>query len=125
MVDPTEFLERYEKALATQDWKSVAPLIDDNASVIFSDGSMFKGKEAIKAAYERNFNAIQNEEYRIENIHWLLKSPESAAYMFDFFWRGVVRGREASGSGRGTAVLIRKDNRWLLIAEQLGSRPQE
>ena len=125
MIGPKEFIEQYEKALGTQNWDIVAPLIDEQASVIFSDGSMYRGKDSIRAAYERNFKAIENEEYRIENIHWLLKSPESAAYMFDFFWRGVVRGRQASGSGRGTAVLIRKDNGWLLIAEQLGSRPEE
>lgn len=123
-MSPRDFVEQYEAALATQDWNAVAPLISDDARVVFSDGSLHGGKDAIRTAYERNFAAIKSEVYRVENVHWLIETSDSAAYMFDFYWSGVIQGREASGSGRGTAVLARKDGRWVLVAEQLGPRPQ-
>lgn len=117
-----DFVKDYASALATQDWAAVAPLISEGASVVFSDGTVHRGKAEIKAAYERNFSAIKSEEYRIENVHWLMQTPESAAYQFDFFWTGLIGGKEASGAGRGTAVLTLENDRWVLVAEHLGSR---
>ncbi|MEM8871810.1 MAG: nuclear transport factor 2 family protein [Pseudomonadota bacterium] len=122
-MSSTEFIKRYEAALGTQNWAFVAPLISDGARVVFSDGAVHAGKKAIKAAYERNFAAIKNEEYRIKEVHWLLKTADSAAYMFDFYWTGIIDGRKASGSGRGTAVLVRQAGHWVLAGEQLGPKP--
>jgi len=118
-----DFVTAYENALGTQDWAEVAPLISDEAVVVFSSGAMHVGKAAIRAAYERNFAAIKGEEYRIEDVKWLLEAPTAAAYMFDFHWSGVIQGKEASGAGRGTAVLARQTNRWVLVGEQLGPMP--
>jgi uncharacterized protein (TIGR02246 family) len=119
-----DFVTTYEKALATQDWKSVAPLVHDNASVTFSDGSVHKGKPAVRAAFERNFRTIANEQYRISNIHWLLESEDAAVYLFDFHWTGRIEGRLAEGGGRGTSVLIRDEGKWLLLTEHLGPAPR-
>ncbi len=116
------FVSDYEAALATQDWAVVAPLIADDARVVFSDGTLLAGKEAIRAAYERNFASIEGEEFRVSNIHWLLKSDQAAAYMFEFHWTGLIQGRVASGSGRGTTVLERRDGIWVLVGEQLGPK---
>lgn len=117
-----EFIKQYEAALATQDWADVAPLISDRATVIFSNGARYVGKDAIRRAYAHNFTTIKNEDYRIENVQWLIEAPDSAANMFDFYWAGVIDGREASGSGRGTAVLARAPNGWVLVGEQLGPK---
>ena len=121
-VSAEDFVKQYETALGTQDWDSVAPLISEDAKVIFSDGSLHAGKDAIRAAYQHNFKTIQGEAYRIENVHWLTKTADAAAYVFEFYWTGVIDGREASGSGRGTAVLARRADRWLLVGEQLGPK---
>ncbi|WP_299508276.1 nuclear transport factor 2 family protein [uncultured Roseobacter sp.] len=121
-VSPKSFVKEYEHALGTQDWSSIAPLISDDAIVIFSNGTLHAGKEAIRAAYQHNFNTIKGEEYRIENVHWLAETADAAAYSFEFHWTGVIEGREASGSGRGTAVLVRNDDRWLIAGEQLGPK---
>ena len=120
-MSATNFIKDYEAALGTQNWATVAPLISDHASVIFSDGSLHMGKEAIKAAYERNFTINKSEDYRIEKVRWMMKAAGSAAYMFEFYWTGLIDGQEASGSGRGTAVLAHEAGRWVLIGEQLGS----
>ncbi len=117
-----DFVKAYETALGTQDWNSVAPLIRDDATVIFSNGSLHAGKEAIKAAYQHNFNTIKGETYKIRNVRWLAETAEAAAYSFEFHWSGVIEGREASGAGRGTAVLVREDDRWRLVGEHLGPK---
>ncbi|PIE14520.1 MAG: hypothetical protein CSA70_01855 [Rhodobacterales bacterium] len=121
-VSAKSFVKEYEHALGTQDWNSVASLISEDAMVIFSNGSLHAGKEAIRTAYQHNFNTIKGEEYRIENVHWLAETADAAAYSFEFHWTGVIDGRQASGSGRGTAVLVCKDDRWLLVGEQLGPK---
>ena len=116
-----EFVLQYESALASQSWDQVGPLVHEDASVIFSDGSIHKGKEAVRVAFERNFRSIVDEDYRISNVHWLLRTDEAAVYMFDFDWSGksVGDGRAISGSGRGTAVLSKDGHVWKLLAEQL------
>ncbi len=122
-VSASEFVHRYEAALATQQWEVVSPLIHENASVIFSNGTAHKGKVAVRAAYERNFAAIKNDTYAMTNVHWLLDTSDTAAYMFDFTWSGVINGQAAQGAGRGTAVLVRENGSWQLLAEHLGPMP--
>ncbi|WP_310618522.1 nuclear transport factor 2 family protein [Flexibacterium corallicola] len=124
-MTPSDFIKQYETALGTQKWDVVSPLISDGASVTFSDGSVHKGKGAVRAAFEQNFEVVKDEDYKIANVHWLSKTSESAVYMFDFFWNGLIEGRKASGSGRGTAVLISKNDKWQLLAEHLGPSPQQ
>ena len=116
----TEFVKQYEQALATQRWEVVSPLVHKDASVTFSDGSVHKGKESVRAAYERNFQAIANERYQITNLHWLFESNDIAVYLFDFNWSEEVNGQDASGAGRGTSVLIQDEGVWKLLTEHLG-----
>ena len=118
-----DFVKLYEQALATQDWDEVAPLISNNASVTFSDGSVHKGKQQVRAAFERNFAAIADETYRILDVHWLLDSDDVATYLFDFHWTGTIQGQPAEGGGRGTAVVIREGGKWQLLTEHLGPPP--
>ena len=117
-----EFVQRYEHALSTQQWGAVEPLIHANACVTFSDGTVHQGKSAIRQAFEQNFLSIQNEQYRISNIHWIIQQPGMAVFLFDFHWTGLVDGRDASGSGRGTSVLVKSGVGWQLLAEHLGPR---
>ena len=121
----SEFIGLYEAALATQSWDAVSPLIHDDASVVFSDGSVHRGKEAVRVAFERNFHTINDEVYRIANVHWLLESDDCAVYMFDFFWTGTVAGEKVEGAGRGTSVLVFEGDQWKLLAEHLGPGPRQ
>jgi len=124
-MSPTDFVREYERALATQTWDAVSPLIHQNATVTFSNGAVFKGKNAVRIAYENNFDAIKNEDYRVSNIHWVLETKNSATYTFDFQWAGMINGKAASGAGRGTTVLFRERDKWQLIAEHLGPYPKQ
>lgn len=119
-----QFIVLYEQALGTQQWTSVEPLIHQEASVTFSTGAVHKGKEAVRSAFEENFSVIEDEEYRISNVHWVLRDANVAAYLFDYRWAGRIDGRDAAGSGRGTAVLVLNSGNWQLIAEHLGPAPR-
>ncbi len=115
-----EFIPLYEHSLASQHWHAVDPLVHDDACVTFSNGTVHVGKAAVQRAFEGNFAAIADEEYRISNIRWVHRGSEIAVYLFDFNWSGRVGGRPASGSGRGTTVLHRNDDGWRLLVEHLG-----
>ncbi len=116
-----EFLPQYESALASQDWEKVAPWIHEDACVTFSTGEVNRGKDAVRRAFERNFSVIQNDTYEMTNIHWVRRGEETAVYLFDFAWSGVIDGNSASGTGHGTGVLVREGGRWVLIVEHLGT----
>jgi ketosteroid isomerase-like protein len=119
-VTAEDFIHAYEKALASQQWAAVEPLVHENACVTFSNGAVHIGKPAVRNAYEANFSAIENEEYRIVNVHWVRRGEDISVYVFDFSWSGRIDGRDAAGAGRGTAVLIRRGSGWQLLAEHLG-----
>ncbi len=53
------------------------------------------------------------------NLHWVLKNDETAVYVFDFSWKGIINGQPAAGKGKGTAVIVCEESQWKLMAEQL------
>jgi len=120
--NPQAFVKAYELALASQDWTLVEPLISPNASVSFSDGSKHLGKENVQKAFERNFSKIKNEHYKINNVHWLKVEETYAVYFFDYAWSGIINGESASGSGIGTSVIIKENDKWQLLTEHLGKK---
>ena len=116
------FVDAYQAALATQRWELVDPLMHADACVTFSSGEVHRGKDAVRAAFERNFAAIKDETYLISGVHWILRTSDVAVYAFTFDWTGTIEGRAAAGGGRGTSVLVRDGGAWKLIAEHLGAR---
>jgi ketosteroid isomerase-like protein len=121
-MNPEDFVQAYERALATQELIQVDPLIHSDACVTFSNGTVHKGRQEVRAAFERNFSSIRDETYTISNVHWVMKSDRAAVYLFDFNWSGTINGKPASGAGRGTSVLIMDDGKWKLLVEHLGPK---
>lgn len=117
-MTPQDILRQYEAALAQQRWPAVEPLMHPNVCVTFSNGT-FKGITEVQAAFERNFSVIQDEKYQISETHWAHQSATDAVCLYRFQWTGLIGGQPASGSGRGTTVLI-KEGQWRIIAEHLG-----
>ncbi len=119
MSDPERFLSTYETALASQEWEKVDPLIHEDCVVTFNDGT-YMGKTAVEGAFRRTFDLIEDEKFNISNVHWVLQKEETAVYIFNFSWSGIIQGKIASGGGRGTSVLIREKGNWQLLCEHLG-----
>jgi ketosteroid isomerase-like protein len=123
MKKPQDFITAYETALATQYWENVAPLVHENCVATFSEGT-YKGKAEVEAAYRKTFALIKDETYKISEIHWVQTTESHAIMTYIFNWSGVISGEPASGSGRGTSVLVHEQGKWQLICEHLGPLPQ-
>lgn len=122
-MTPEEALRAYEAALGTQDWAQVEPLVHPDVTVTFSDGACHRGREAVGAAFSRNFASIEDERYALEDVEWVATGPCHAVCTYRFRWSGLVGGEPASGAGRGTSVLTNEGGSWLLLAEHLGPGP--
>jgi ketosteroid isomerase-like protein len=122
-MTPAAFLRDYEFSNCVHGLDHTLGLIDDNAIYWFSDGSSYVGKAAIEQVLRRNFELIEDEDYRISDVVWVAESFDFAACTFHFDWSGTVRGAPASGSGRGTLVLARKGNSWVVVHEHLSKGP--
>lgn len=121
-MNPEEFVSFYEKALGSQKWNEVAPLIHPECTVTFSNGVCHKGKKKVQAAFQKNFDLIKGEKYSISEIHWVAKTEKFAVFTFTFDWSGLIEGERMSGAGRGTSTLILKDEGWQLLSEHLGTK---
>lgn len=121
-MTPVDFLRLYEQETNTHRFERLAPLIADNAVYWFSDGS-FHGKAAIKAAIEKTWQTIQDEDYTLENIQWLVNTENVAVCIYQFRWQGKVEGQIRQGAGRGTSVLEKFNGNWQVVHEHLNSLP--
>lgn len=118
-MDHKALLLAYKAALATQRWDEVSPLIHEDACFIFSEGTYF-GKAAIEPAFRATFNLIKSEHYASKDVVWTYVHGDSAACAYGFEWSGLIEGQLASGTGRGTTVVVRSRDRWQIIHEHLG-----
>ncbi|MFE2427531.1 YybH family protein [Streptomyces sp. NPDC059373] len=115
----TGFMSRYEQANNSHDIDRVVPLIADDATYWFSDGS-YEGLEEITGAIARTFSAIQDEVYEVRDLEWVVVTADHAVCRYRFHWRGTVAGRTRTGQGRGTNVIVRRDGMWKMRHEHLG-----
>lgn len=114
----TAFMRQYEEATNRHDFDLLAPLIAEDATYWFTDGS-HRGIAAIRAAVSRTFATIQDEVYRITDLEWVALADDFAVCHYQFHWSGTVDGEPASGRGRGTNVLTRRAGTWLMLHEHL------
>ena len=116
-------LRAYEAALGTQDWGEVEPLLHEDVCVTFSNGAFHNGKEAVRAAFSRNFELIAEERYELSDVVWIADEPSYAVCAYRFRCSGLIDGKAAAGGGRGTSVVVKYGGRWLVLAEHLGPEP--
>ncbi|MEP3209718.1 MAG: DUF4440 domain-containing protein [Maribacter sp.] len=124
-MKPEDFIKEYEGALKTQDWNKVDPLFHKNACVTFSNGAIHMGKSKVKIAFESNFAMIKSEQYSIQNVRWILKNESMAAFVFEFYWEGIINENLTRGNGVGTTVLINENGNWILLTENLSKRQRD
>lgn len=123
-MTPVEFLHEYEQRTNTHRFEEVAPLIADQAVYWFNDGS-FQGLEAIKQAFEKTWALIQDEQYAIEQVQWLVNEAQTAVCIYLFRWQGNVEGHLLQGVGRGTSVFQKIEGQWKVTHEHLSSLPSD
>ena len=116
----TVFMTEYEQANNSHDIDRVLPMIAEDATYWFSDGS-YRGLGEIKGAIERTFATIQDEVYEVSDLEWVVVADEYAACRYRFSWQGVVNGQVRSGQGRGTNLLVRRDGTWKMQHEHLSN----
>ena len=123
MQSAEQFITNYEAALATQEWEQVSPLIHDDCVVTFTEGT-FVGKQQVESVFRKTFDLIKDDTFTTSNIHWALKEDTMAVFVFSYSWSGIIHGKAASGSGRGTSTIVLQNDAWVLISEHLGPNPQ-
>ena len=122
-MTPAECLAEFERASDAKDWDGVAAMLAPDAVFFFNDGT-FRGLEEIRGAFESTWAYDpEEEEYAIENVEWLVPGQDAAACVYGFRWEGVLKGRPFKALGRGTAVLRRDGEKWLIVHEHLSARP--
>jgi ketosteroid isomerase-like protein len=121
-MTPDDFMHEYEQKTNTHRFANVAPLIAVDAIYWFNDGS-FQGLDQIQAAFEKTWNMIQDEHYAIENVHWIAASQDIAVCIYIFRWQGLINGHPKSGTGRGTSVLRKENEGWVVTHEHLSPMP--
>src|SRR3989344_3355882 len=113
-----KFLRDYENATNSHDFKKIKPFIEDNASYEFTNGS-FNGIIEIQGAFEKTFNKIKNEVYKIYDLIWLFIDDNSAVCKYKFHWKGVINGKGEEGKGRGTNLIVDFDGQLKIFYEHL------
>ena len=96
--------------------------IHKNACMIFTNGT-YCGKPQVKEIFEKNFQLIQNEFYKISALDWIIKKEDYASCKFEFNWSGIIHGEHASGGGRGSMLLTNENGNWQIITEHLSPHP--
>lgn len=86
---------------------------------IGSPRGAYHGIHAIRTAIERTFATILDEVYRIEELEWVAVSEALAVCRYRFSWSGAIDGKPASGQGRGTNVVTKRDGDWKMLHEHL------
>lgn len=112
------FMQSYEQVNNSHVWANVEPFIAKDATYWFTDGS-YNGIDEIRKAIESTFAKIQDEVYEIKDVQWPTITDANAVCTYLFYWQGLVDGKPASGSGRGTNVLEKRNGSWQIVHEHL------
>lgn len=112
-----------EAAADAHDRHAVLAFVADDAVYWFSDESSHLGKAAVERAIGDNFESIYDETYVIDQLRWLCRTDDVAVCVYSSGGPGVVDGERVGGSGRGTNVLRRDDDRWAVAHEHLSKGP--
>jgi hypothetical protein len=117
-------LSAYIEKLNTHSWEQIAPCVTEDAAFIFTEDT-FVGKLAAKAAFEKTFKLIEQEVFSLHDIAWTVVTKDVATCRYEFRWKGLISGQESSGGGRGTSILRKVDDLWLIAHEHLGPYPRK
>lgn len=124
-MSPEQTMSAYEAAAEAHDLEAMLELIHPDAVYWFSNETSHVGKSAVTEAIRANFDSIEGESYRIDQLRWLAKTDEVAVCVYRYTWTGKIGGQTASGTGRGTNVLSHTGDGWVVIHEHLARGPAD
>jgi len=113
-------LKEIIEATNTHNFDEVEKLLHQDAVYTFS-GTEMKGLEKIRAYFEKTWSNIEDEEYWATDIQWLHDGEESKTCIYQYNYKGYVKGALVEGFGKATNVFVKcaEKNRWLLVHEHL------
>lgn len=116
-------LAAYADRINAHDFDQLTDLIAPDATFWFSDGT-HRGIAAIRTAFEATWRLMGDDErYWLDQLDWIAEGDTAAACTYRFNWSTTRDGRPVSGSGRGTTILQRVDDRWWIVHEHLSGNP--
>ena len=114
-----DVLAAYADRINAQNFDQLTDLIAPNAVFWFSSGT-HAGIAAIRAAFEATWQVMgKDERYWLDEYEWIAEGHSAAACIYRFNWTTILDGQPMSGSGRGTTVLRRVEDRWWIVHEHL------
>lgn len=116
----SNFMQAYEQANNSHIWANVEPMIAENATYWFTDGS-YAGIDEIRQAVEATFEKLQDEVYKISDLKWPIATEGVAVCTYHFSWQATIDGVKQSGSGRGTNILEKHNGSWQIVHEHLSN----
>jgi ketosteroid isomerase-like protein len=117
-IELDNFMRAYEQANNTHVWANVEPMIANDATYWFTDGS-YTGIDEIRQAIEATFAKLQDEVYKISNLNWPVATDTVAVCTHNFSWQATIDDVKQSGNGRGTNVLQKRNGSWQIVHEHL------
>ena len=121
-MSPDDQMRLHQAKLNLRRFDEVEPLISPQATFWFTDGT-HRGIAEIRAAFERTWEALQNEVYWLEDLEWLGLSDAVASCIYRFRWKAEIDGETFEGTGRGTTAVRSENGQWKIIHEHLSSFP--
>lgn len=116
-------LAAYADRINRHDFDLLTDLIASGATFWFTDGT-HRGIAAIREAFEATWRVMgETERYWLDQLEWVAEGDRAAACTYRFNWTASADGKPVAGSGRGTTVLRRVDDRWWIVHEHLSRDP--
>jgi uncharacterized protein (TIGR02246 family) len=112
IADPRQSVDIFREAMAAGDAEAIAGLFAENAILLAPTGEAFGGRDAIRAVYQRNFDAGRN---TIVFDEVQFEAGSDRAVML-WLWHLTI---ENAGTTRGRSMLYwrRTDAGWEIVAD--------
>ncbi|ODT80357.1 MAG: hypothetical protein ABS76_16890 [Pelagibacterium sp. SCN 64-44] len=121
-ASPQEAMAFYGETINRHRFDALLPVLSADVLFWFSSGS-HAGLIASRRAFEATWARIADEYYWLEELDWIALGDQSAACTYRFHWRGLVHAVPSQGTGRGTSVLRREADGWVIVHEHLSAEP--
>jgi ketosteroid isomerase-like protein len=118
-AEAEEFLREIQRRTGSRDADAVAPLIAPDATLWFTEAH--RGRDAIVGVIAQTWQTVEDEAYELRDVEVVAQTDTLAVLRYTFCWSARIDGRPASGEGRGTDIVARRDGGWQILHEHLSA----